>query len=109
MLPDHGLPSLSIAIPMSRNGCVWSPNPASPLTLKVNERKVVQIVYSPSNATDPSFHVDKPDGTAAFDIHCPFEGSKEKFQIIAMQAGKGVVNITEVSGLSATMEVTVTQ
>ena len=40
--------------------------------------KMVQIVYSPSNATDPSFHVDKPDGTAA-------------------------------SGLSATMEVTVTQ
>jgi hypothetical protein len=29
--------------------------------------------------------------------------------MIAMQAGKGVVNITEASGLSATMEVTVTQ
>ena len=84
-------------------------NPASPLTLKVNERKVVQIVYSPSNATDPSFRVEKPDGTAAFDIHCPFEGAKDKFQIIAMQAGKGVVNITGASGLSATMEVTVTQ
>lgn len=84
-------------------------NPSGPLTLKVNDRQVVQIVYSPSNATDPSFRVEKPDGTAAFDIHCPFEGAKDKFQIIAMQAGTGVVNITEASGLSARMEVTVTQ
>ena len=84
-------------------------NPAGPLTLKVNERKVVQIVYSPSNATEINFQVNKPDGTAEFDLLTPFEGARDKFQIIAQRPGKGIINVSYPGGDSKTMEVTVTQ
>lgn len=84
-------------------------NPAGPLTLNVDERKLVEIVYSPANATELNFRVEKPNGTAAFDIHHPYEESRDKFMIYALRPGKAVISITEAAGASGTLEVTVIQ
>ena len=84
-------------------------NPAGPLTLKVDQRQLVEIVLNPSNATEYSFRVDKPNGTAAFDIHYPYEESKVKFMIYPVQVGTGVVNVTEAGGTTGTLQITVTQ